>query len=51
MAEASVLYYISLKIVPTLQRMGKILGRPYMRVMTYKAPVFLTLKYLGNYHQ
>jgi hypothetical protein len=51
MAGASALYYKSFEIASTLQRIGKISGRPYMRVMTYKALVFLSLKYLGNYRQ
>ena len=41
MAGALALYYKSLGIASTLLRRGKISGRPYMGVMTYKALVFL----------
>jgi hypothetical protein len=34
-----VLYYRSLGTAPTLLRMSNISGKPYMRVMTYKALV------------
>jgi hypothetical protein len=40
----------SLGTVPTLLKMGNILGRPYMRVMTYKALGFPTLKYFGLFY-
>jgi hypothetical protein len=51
MAGALTLYYRSLGTTSTLLRMGNILGRPCMRVMTYKALDFSTLKQLGNYHR
>jgi hypothetical protein len=51
MAETSALYYKSLGIASTLLRMGKILNKLYMRVMTYKALVFPAIKYLGNYYR
>jgi hypothetical protein len=50
MARALTLCYRSLGTASTLLRMGNISGRPYMRVMTYKALDFSTLKQLGNYH-
>jgi hypothetical protein len=50
MAGVPALFYKLLGIVPTLLRMGNILGKPYMRVMTYKTLAFLALKYLGSYH-
>jgi hypothetical protein len=49
MAGAPALYYKSLGTTPALLRNDNILGRPYMKVMTYKILVFLALKYLGNY--
>jgi hypothetical protein len=49
MAGTPAFYYRSLRIAPTLLRMGNISGRLYMRVMTYKALVFIALKYLGSY--
>jgi hypothetical protein len=51
MAGALALYYNSLGTALTLLRKGNISDRPYMRVITYKALAFLTLKYLGNYRQ
>jgi hypothetical protein len=42
------LYYRSLGTSTNLLRRSNILGRPYIRVMTYKAVVFTALKYLGN---
>ena len=51
MAGALALYYRSLGTASTLLRMGNISGRPYMRVMTYNALAFSTLKQLGNYHR
>ena len=44
MAGALALYYRSLGTVSTLLRRGKILGRPYMGVMTYNALFFSALK-------
>ena len=41
MAGALALYYRSLGIASTLLRRGKILGKPYMRVMTYNTLFFL----------
>ena len=43
------LYYRSLETASILLIRGKISGRPYMRVMTYNALFFSTLKQLGNY--
>ena len=51
MARALALYYRSLRTTPTLLRMCKISGKPYIRVMTYKTLIFLALKYLGNYRR
>jgi hypothetical protein len=51
MTRASALYYRFLRTTPTLLRMCKISGKPYIRVMTYKILVFLALKYLGNYRR
>jgi hypothetical protein len=51
MAGALALYYRSLGIASTLLRRGKISGRPYMGVMTYKALAFSALKRLGNYRR
>ena len=50
-AGALALYYRSLETASTLLRRGKILGRPYMGVMTYNALVFSVLKQLGNYRR
>ena len=44
MAGALTLYYRSLGTASTLLRMGKISGRPYMKVMTYNALTFSALK-------
>ena len=44
MARELTLYYRSLGTASTLLRMGKILDKPYMRVMTYNALVFFALK-------
>ena len=44
MAGALALYYKFLRTASTLLRMGKISGRPYMRVMTYNALVFSALR-------
>jgi hypothetical protein len=44
------LYYRSLGTAPTLLRRGKISGKPYVRVITYKALVSPALKYLGDCH-
>ena len=44
MARALALNYRSLWTASTLLRRGKILGRPYMEVMTYNALVFSALK-------
>jgi hypothetical protein len=41
LARALKLYYRSLGTTPTLLRKGNILGRPCMRVMTYKALAFM----------
>jgi hypothetical protein len=49
MAGALALYYRSLGTAPNLLRMGNILNRPCMGVMTYNALAFSVLKYLGNY--
>ena len=49
MAGALALYYRPLGTAPTLLRKGNISSRPYMRVMTYNALAFSTLKQLGNY--
>jgi hypothetical protein len=43
------LYNKSLRTTPTLLRRGNISGRPCMRVMTYNAFAFSTLKYLGTF--
>jgi hypothetical protein len=51
MAGALALYYRSLGIASTLLRKGNILGRPCMRVMTYKALDFFALNQLGNYRR
>jgi hypothetical protein len=52
MAEALVLYYRSLGIVPTPLRMGNISGRPCMGVMSYNnALAFSAIKHLVNYCQ
>jgi hypothetical protein len=51
MIEALALYYKSLMTASTLLRMGNISGRPYMRVITYKALDFSALKQLGNYRR
>jgi hypothetical protein len=48
MVEALALYYRSLGTALTLLRKGNISGRPYMRVMIYKALIFLALIYLGS---
>jgi hypothetical protein len=50
-AMARALYYRSLEIAPTLQRMGNISGKQCMGVMTYNVLAFSTLKQLGNYRQ
>ena len=42
MAGVLALYYRSLGTASTLLRRGKVLGRPYMGVMTYNALVFST---------
>ena len=44
MAKALALYNKSLRTASTLLRKGKILGRPYMGVMAYKALFFSALK-------
>jgi hypothetical protein len=44
MAGVLALYYRSLKIASTLLKRGDILGRPCMRVMTYKTLDFSALK-------
>jgi hypothetical protein len=49
MVWALALYYRSLGTTSTLLRMGNISGRSCMRVMTYKALDFSTLKQFGNY--
>jgi hypothetical protein len=45
MVRASVLYYKSLEVAPTLLRRDNISGRPYMIVMTNKA-LFFCIKIL-----
>jgi hypothetical protein len=44
LARALVLYYRSLRAVPTLLRRGNISGKPYMRVMTYNVLAFFCIK-------
>jgi hypothetical protein len=46
MAGALTLYYRSLGTAPTLLKMGNILGRSYMRVMTYNILAFFCIKAL-----
>jgi hypothetical protein len=48
MAGVLVLYYRFFETMPIMLRMGKISGRPYVRVMTYKTLVSSALKYLGD---